>query len=170
MLCMLPLIMTKLGGLKFIWSLNCQNCGFTCRVYPSPFYSRSLVNCRIRWLCFPLLWVSIEFGTSSNGLVASSLCWIIKQRPSLGTQMELLSTTTERLMTALEGFFLPLCPVNLSSIGLNCLFKENKLKLRLLKFSWGTIQGARFCSSHKPFLALWIWGRTCVQDQAFWQL
>lgn len=34
------------------------------------------------------------------------------------------------------------------------LFKENKLKLRLPKFSGGTIQGAVFCSPHKPFKAL----------------
>lgn len=33
-------------------------------------------------------------------------------------------------------------------------FKENKLKLRLPKFSWGTIQGAVFCSYQKASMAL----------------
>ena len=60
--------------------------------------------------CFPLLWVSIEFGTSSDGLVASSLCWIIKQR----TLPRNTNGDTVRLMTVLVGLFLPLCPVNLS--------------------------------------------------------
>lgn len=35
-------------------------------------------------------------------------------------------------------------------------FKENKQKLRLPKFSRGTIQGTVFCSSHKPFVALGV--------------
>lgn len=95
----------KLGFIykKFRWiqiqtSLCAKAVDLIVRYIPT-IYSRSLVNCRIKWLCFPLLWVSIEFGTSSNGLVASSICWIIKQRPSLRTQMEFLSTTAVRLMT-----------------------------------------------------------------------
>lgn len=55
---------------------------------------------------------------------------------------------------SLAGLFLPLLSCKSELYSTELLFKENKLKLRLPKFSWGTIQGAVFCSPHKPFKAL----------------
>lgn len=121
--------------------------------YIPTIYSRSLVNCRIKWL----------FST------AVGLYWIWRKfkRPCsiqhlLDHKAKTLPRNTNRISfhhcseindSFSRAFSPPLsCKSELYSTEL--LFKENKLKLRLLKLSWGTIQGLVFCSPHKTFKAL----------------